>query len=154
MDEDGLEIIEMPKDSMVAKKFCPDTQSSTNEKGNDVMVLGSSNIQRLPHMRQHCPEFSFVQDVRFFSTLKTPTAKKKVKEGNIVNPKFCDLCYCYICDIPASLCVLWTRRKGPPAAPQTHCLASDRGLQTYFWESSRKRRKKKLESLKDKENEE
>ena len=43
-------------------------------------------LVKLPHMRQHCTKHKFVPN------------------STISNSKFCDLCYCFVCDIPAKEC--------------------------------------------------
>lgn len=54
--------------------------------GGDVEVVGTMNPMRLPHMRQHCTEFPFDEDVQ----------------------KFCGDCFCYVCDVSASECRNWS----------------------------------------------
>ena len=85
---------------------------------DDVVIVGATNVQRLPHMRHHCPDNTFDAktpqwDDAFFYKRETITA----------NVQCCDLCYCYCCDCPANECLKWTSASND--LDLNHCCASD-----------------------------
>jgi len=54
------------------------------------------------------------------------------------NAKFCELCYCYVCDVPAAECKSWSNTDSPSKS-NCHCLASDRGQDASVWTKLRQR---------------
>lgn len=61
---------------------------------DDIELVGTANETRLPHMRQHCPDNRFVQDVLSSSRIiRGPYRARMTKEGLEANVALCDLCY-------------------------------------------------------------
>jgi hypothetical protein len=87
----------------------------------DIVVVGTANESRLPHMRQHCQEHKFC-----------PSSQTS-------NLLFCDLCFCYVCDKPAKECTKWEIGH--------HCHASDTGPQGFTWARLRKQLKQGRKNL-------
>ena len=108
---------------------------------DDVLVVGTANESRLPHMRQHCTENKFVQDVISLNSYSHTTAPKshEMQEGKTGNVKFCDLCFCYVCDKPAKECTNWDSMF--PAFSTSHCHACDTGTDGIMWKSHRAKAK-------------
>ena len=52
-------------------------------------MKGTANEQKLPHNRRECLDFRYKED------------------SSNDNAKFCSLCYCYVCDKPATECEDW-----------------------------------------------
>ena len=106
----------------------------------EIELVGTANESRLPHMRQHCPENKFVADVIhmqacFHMTEERTAAKVEGLQGN---PKFCDLCFCYVCDKPASECATWgSITTGHVHTQTSHCHASDAGSDSSMWRQLR-----------------
>lgn len=71
--------------------------------------------------------------------LSTQIAKKDVREGKLCNHKFCDLCYCFVCDSLASQCKMWNDLGDN--GEKNHCLASDKGSHEYYWKKLREEHK-------------
>jgi hypothetical protein len=103
----------------------------TPEADGDVAVVGVANEVRLPHARHDCTTHKFINDLsRIF---KTPTLMTEADaQGIECNPKFCDLCYCYVCDKPVKFCRRWNTSDG-----FAHCLASSNGIEAATWKKSR-----------------
>jgi hypothetical protein len=78
--------------------------------GEDVELVGIKNSTRLSHMRQHCTEHPFAVDPKLF----------------------CQDCYCYVCDVPASECEAWET---------DHCRATNTGPTAYVWRQRREQAK-------------
>mmetsp|Transcript_10273 Transcript_10273/g.14525 ORF Transcript_10273/g.14525 Transcript_10273/m.14525 type:complete len:1332 (+) Transcript_10273:110-4105(+) len=127
-----------PSYQLAAKsQQCQPLTTGDRKKDDDdeVLALGRSNALNLPHMRQHCLEHKFLQDLKSVSQRKDFGYKSIVNEGNRLNPKFCELCYCYVCDKPASMCTFWTSKGNK--SPHNHCLASDKGNDELYWKRLR-----------------
>jgi hypothetical protein len=84
--------------------------ASAAPNGDDVELVGTKNSTRLSHMRQHCTEHPFSVDPKLF----------------------CQDCYCYVCDVPASECETWER---------DHCRATNTGPTAYSWRLRREQAK-------------
>ena len=78
----------------------------------DVVLVGTVNEQRFPHMRQHCVDHEYG------------------------NRSYCDLCYCFVCDILASECKSW----------EIHHRATDRGSQKQYWRSKREQCRQQMKA--------
>jgi hypothetical protein len=63
---------------------------------DDVVMVGTINEMRLPHMRHDCVKFKFNQN---------PTNRHDIRAKNW---EHCDLCYCYVCDVPVKECKVST----------------------------------------------
>lgn len=85
---------------------------------HDIVVVGTANESRLPHMRQHCQEHKFVPPLSLFRSSRENTV-------------FCDLCFCYVCDEPARECTRW----------HAHHNATDIGHMSPYWTALRKEAK-------------
>lgn len=105
------------------------TTSTTTE---DVEVVGTLNHTRLPHMRQHCTEKTFLA-----SEINGCAERRKLANG-----EFCSDCYCYVCDVPVQECKSWM--VGDAFWNKNyHCNATDQGMEKHFWAAEREKAKKK-----------
>ena len=105
-DDNEVQIVDPPPRATPVK-----TDAHNKPNGDDdVEVMGTVNSVRLPHMRCHCTEYPFVENQ---------------KENN---GQTCDLCYCYVCDVPVKECKEWKA---------SHCDATDKGPRAYYWNSLR-----------------
>lgn len=132
--DDEVEIVEP-----VARGIHAATAQAASSNDDDIELLGTSNETRLPHMRQHCPDNKFVQDVVAFNrqrTNLTEAKKRELDEGKIGNASFCDLCYCFVCDKPAKDCMNWNSAFNG-ASFLSHCHASDAGYDASTWKARR-----------------
>jgi hypothetical protein len=101
-DEDCL-VVAPPSRAMM-----PSAAAASKNSNDDVVLMGTVGESRLPHMRQHCTECKF-------------------SASTLMNKKFCDLCYCYICDEKCTDCKSWT----------VHCNATDVGPSAHRWRARR-----------------
>lgn len=97
------------------------SSQAASEADEDIVFVGTANECRLPHMRQHCPDHKFVQDVWV-----TINQEETLTDGNLA---FCHLCYCYVCDKPAKDCTMW----GATNIGGFHSHASDAGMYAPHW---------------------
>lgn len=93
--------------------------ANTEMTSGDIVVVGTKNHTKLPHMRQHCTEKPF----------ETRVLKETVERIANSNLSFCELCYCYVCDEKASECKLWHK----------HCHATDQGGMASRWRQHREK---------------
>ena len=107
IDYEDVQVIDAPVAVVAAA-------ASASSRDTDIELVGTVNEQKLPHMRPHCLE------ERFDANSSTKSMK------------YCSLCYCYVCDIPAQDCQNWT----------SHCMATDRGHRAYYWRSLRQQSKR------------
>ncbi len=131
-DNDEVEIIEPGAPEIHAA-----TAQAASTNDDDIELVGTANETRLPHMRQHCPDNKFVQDVVALNRQRTNLAVGKgrqVDEGKTGNASFCDLCYCFVCDKPAKECASW---EGHGLTYSSHCHASDAGYDARIWKTRR-----------------
>jgi hypothetical protein len=131
IDNDGeVEVVDP-----VARKIVPACQrpfatSGTND--DDIVLVGSANVQKLPHLRQHCPEHKF-DDSR-------PTTGSYSFVTIISNEEHCDMCYCFACDCLAKDCNRW-RDDVSNHTYSNHCCAFDGfGSWTQFRQAAIKKR--------------
>ncbi|CAM9392684.1 unnamed protein product, partial [Laminaria digitata] len=82
----------------------------------DVEMVGRNGVE-LPHNRFSCPENPFDLAI----------------EGTHMNR--CELCFCYVCNRPATDCSKW----------EDHCHASDSGPRKCLWKVLRARAKLALQ---------
>jgi len=151
--DDGLEIIEPPpapeleffeppnKNTSMKKSGRTPNQSakSTNNKkrgtkakkgsqaeedDDEVQAVGRTKALHLPHLRMHCLEHPFTPKI-------TANKKNKIPWDN--NKKHCEMCYCYVCDVPVGSCSDWSK----------HCLAFDKGKGAEKWRKKRETLKKR-----------
>ncbi len=131
------------------------SKSADNDE-EELEIVGTNNEQRLPHNRQNCLDFRFC------------ASNSNGKSGGGGNPsdnaKFCSLCYCYVCDKPASECDNWVGgskgicsdvvaaadgggKRGDADVDCTkphmnHFNATDKGSQSTLWKNMRNAVKK------------
>ena len=124
-------------------KGISESQKEIDEE--EVEAVGVVNSIRLPHMRQHCTEHRFVQDVMHKQSMKSKSAavRAEIKDGMDSNRRHCDLCYCFVCDILAGECEHWV---GTKPNNNDHCLASDQGADTHLWKRMREQKKSPAKS--------
>lgn len=86
---------------------------------DDVITFVGGNLQGLgdmPHQRESCSKYQFVR-IGLVGDIKK-------------NSSFCNFCYCYICEIPASTCLEWNN----------HCQATYK-LESYKRENESRKAK-------------
>jgi len=106
VDDDEVQVVDPPPQKSPVKMM--ERRAAAN---GDVEVVGTVNAMQLPHMRPHCTEHPFQSG-----------------EHAASNSQTCDLCYCYVCDVPVKDCKHWT----------LHCNATDKGPRAYYWNSMRR----------------
>jgi len=99
----------------------PDSDSS-----DDIVCLGYVKPETvLPHTRNHCAEFPY----------------KPNQATNDENKRYCEKCFCYVCDIEASKCLTWTNDQASilndTGRGFDHCMAFDKGLGYEVWKARR-----------------
>mmetsp|Transcript_17991 Transcript_17991/g.26380 ORF Transcript_17991/g.26380 Transcript_17991/m.26380 type:complete len:1495 (-) Transcript_17991:800-5284(-) len=119
-------------------------QSKESADDDEVEEIGRSNVQRLPHMRQHCLDYCFTQDVLF----KRKSEKSNFRDEEAKNAKYCDLCYCFVCDLKASECKTWTSSSSH-SYQENHCLACDQGRDAFEWRNLREKKKRMAKNNND-----
>lgn len=121
----------------VAPEIHAVAQAAASSDNDDVILVGTANENRLPHMRQHCPDNNFVQDVVALnrSSHMTAVKRRELEQGRKDNVKCCDKCYCFVCDKPASECTSWGT--AGQANYSSHCHASDTGNDARIWKNKR-----------------
>jgi len=102
------------------KRSATFTSVSGNYDDADVQMVGVVNEVKLPHMRQHCTKHKFVPN------------------STISNSKFCNLCYCFVCDVPAKECKHWYEDESSSESSPWHCNANDKDRQ---WVQRRSQKK-------------
>jgi len=109
-DDQDSEIVALSNNTPII----PISESKVSTTTDEVQVVGIRNEQCLPHMRQHCLQH------------------RHDPNRNADNRRYCDKCYCYVCDILASECQEWS----------SHCNATDKGVCQAFWKLLRSMNKK------------
>ena len=70
---------------------------------------------------------------------KTIGQTQAARDGLEANKKTCEMCYCFVCDGPASECQSWS---GAALTAETaHCLAANRGANSSTWSRLRDEKK-------------
>lgn len=82
---DDVEVV-----SPAAPELVPTNASAADE---DVVLVGAINEQKLPHLREHCPEHKF--DKNGYYWCSTTRRNLYRREALATNVACCDLCYCY-----------------------------------------------------------
>jgi hypothetical protein len=111
---DDVEVVEKE----IGELMCLPVSNSGSASHDDIAVVGTLNQLRLPHMRPHCTEKPFQNDLGY-----SLVARKAV------NGEHCNSCYCYVCDVPVKDCESW--KDGD------HCLATDQGDRKHYWAQRR-----------------
>jgi hypothetical protein len=84
-------------------------KGAAEDEEDEIAVVGTRHPRvRLPHMRQHCTDYPFIK------ISPPPLFIKQCRQ----NTAHCELCYCYICDVPVKQCNDWSTH---------HCNATDTG---------------------------
>eukprot|EP00978_Attheya_sp_CCMP212_P006733 scaffold15609_cov55-Attheya_sp.AAC.2 len=123
--DDEVQIVDRPASWIVTPEKPREKSSGlydadTEDEEDDVKVVGTVNALQLPHMRCHCTTAPFCE-IGILST-----AQKEM------NANACDLCYCYVCDVPVKECLDWK---------SSHCNATDRGEASFNWRFQRTRQR-------------
>jgi hypothetical protein len=112
-DTDDVEIVDPPPseykfvhndqtlDTTIKQQKQLPRKESEDDDHDSVQVVATSMLT-LPHMRQHCTVHPF----------SNRTNSDDAAKNNEIT---CDLCYCYVCDVPAKDCKEWS----------VHCQATD-----------------------------
>ena len=135
-DDDDIEIVDSLEPSFVpaaaSATGSDDAGESTGRtKESDVVVMGAKNSLRLPHSRQHCTEHSFTSNEKSGNKFFTESAKYFTESAIANNSKCCDLCYCFVCDVPSKECKKWNGGySGGGHYSSNHCCATDK---VGFW---------------------
>lgn len=126
-EDSDVEVVAPPAAVLEARSSAPATgrgrpKRVKTSKSNDeeIVEIGRSNVQRLPHLRPHCIEVPFACD------------KASSFASFHKNMKHCSLCYCYVCDTVVSSCLNWKK----------HCSAVDRGDGAEKWKKMKDKLKK------------
>lgn len=124
-DDDDIQVVE--KASLSA--FQSDVKTTGDEEVQLVGFIGD----KLPHVRCHCPDNKFVN-----CSVHSPN--HIVRAALESNQKTCTLCYCYVCDKPASDCNKWApAERGSLMNDTAHCMAVDKGADAATWKRMRER---------------
>jgi len=99
------------KRPLESKKETPDSKKQKVqeiESDDDCVVVECRQADILPHCRADCPvePYSFTENVKIGAFEN--------------NAKYCDKCFCYICDVKASECKFWNTPREP------HCNANSK----------------------------
>mmetsp|Transcript_3042 Transcript_3042/g.5018 ORF Transcript_3042/g.5018 Transcript_3042/m.5018 type:complete len:393 (-) Transcript_3042:110-1288(-) len=129
------------------------------DSDDELRCVGTANETKLPHNRQDCLEFRY-------NNSNNTNSSSCCAETTLENAKFCQLCYCYVCDKPASECTDWylggkgfiyhDGNGGPPEDQKqsgtteeggtensslqqykNHCNANDKGVTKNLWKNMR-----------------
>lgn len=128
--------------------------AACNDNDEELEIVGTQNEQKLPHIRHDCLEFRYNANCNI-------AGGGSGSENN--NEAFCGLCYCYVCDKPASKCDNWfmggkgicsdtatagntdgkakddgENIKNNTEPHKNHCNATDKGSQSQLWKNMRK----------------
>lgn len=115
-NDDEVQVVDASEIQNSAALQYYDNSKEHNKVNEDdeVRVVATKNQVRLPHMRQDCPDCTFL-------TRKPGVDRQNVKTANVL---YCDLCYCYVCDVPVKDCPEWN----------VHCHAS---AKSEYWKGLR-----------------
>lgn len=106
------EIMELPKpsDIMVSGIGAAVQAETVPDNDDDELVVldtgNSTNAMLFPHSREDCNAKPFSRSSNVAGkghTYVSPAA------ANAANRQHCDMCYCYVCEIPARKCQEWSR---------------------------------------------
>ena len=101
--------------------------AAEDDADDDVVLEAVVNEMKLPHNRADCTECNFM-DIRYdpYNTFLKNT-----------NKECCDMCYCYVCDVPTKDCKTWVSLSSALPA-NNHCCAKPN---TEPWQSMRNTQK-------------
>jgi hypothetical protein len=102
--DDEVEVV----DASTIQKPAAITASSQLDNDEELEITGVANETLLPHNRQNCLACRFQStSLGRTSTVSTPSYSDEEREKQRENSKFCNLCYCYVCDKLAGECDDW-----------------------------------------------
>ena len=97
-----------PKKAKLSPAKAKSDEPQTIESDEDCVVVECRQADVLPHCRADCP-----------TEIYKPTDNVKIGAYEN-NNKFCDKCFCYICDKKADQCLSWNATREP------HCNANSK----------------------------
>jgi len=110
-DDSAVEIIDAASFREQQKATASTTANNNNNGGGgegedsdeELQCVGTANETKLPHNRQDCLEFRYNNSNHAINS----SSSSCCADITLENAKFCQLCYCYVCDKPASECNNW-----------------------------------------------
>lgn len=117
-------------------------EDESSDGDEEIQDMGTTNAVRLPHARHDCPNRRFVRDVL---QLKASGREQEAIQALKTNAKTCDLCYCMLCDEPASECNRWSG--DTITADSCHCLAGRQGTDGPTWIALRAKKKGQIDRI-------
>jgi len=168
-DDSAVEIVdaaafrEQQQQQAAAAAAATTKNNGGEDSDEELQCVGTANETKLPHNRQDCLTFRY-NNINSSST--SNGTSWGCAETTLENAKFCQLCYCYVCDKPASECTSWYLGErgavhedgngGPPEDTKqsssktddteedtslkqynNHCNASDKGSAKNLWKNMR-----------------
>eukprot|EP00984_Skeletonema_dohrnii_P024230 scaffold13341_cov119-Skeletonema_dohrnii-CCMP3373.AAC.2 len=103
-DDSSIEIVDasaFQQQQAAAAAAAASNNNGGEDSDEEVQCLGTANETKLPHNRQDCPIF------RYKNNKNNSNGTSCCAETTLENARFCELCYCYVCDKPASECTSW-----------------------------------------------
>jgi hypothetical protein len=128
VDDDDVQLLDTPNGEGTNSLSIPVEETTDSANNGEVAVVGTKNHVPLPHMRQHCTIHPFQTERPAGCTLG---------EWVLKNSEHCDLCFCFVCDVPVKDCVQWDVK---------HCMATDQGPRQHYWNEKRRRAKEHKET--------
>ncbi|KAL3808865.1 hypothetical protein ACHAXA_004152 [Cyclostephanos tholiformis] len=102
-DDDDVEVVDGESRAIDRPLRVAHARSTTAfgvyDDDEELVILGTHNEQRLPHNRQDC------LDCRYVDVDRGNNNRDGGDDDD--NARYCELCYCYVCDAPASECIDW-----------------------------------------------
>ena len=168
-DDSAVEIVDAAafreQQQQAAAAAAATTKNNSNggeDSDEELQCVGTANETKLPHNRQDCLTFRYNNN----NSSSTSNGTSCCAETTLENAKFCQLCYCYVCDKPTSECTSWYLGErgavhedgngGPPEDTKqsssktddaeedtslqqynNHCNASDKGSAKNLWKNMR-----------------
>mmetsp|Transcript_24847 Transcript_24847/g.38096 ORF Transcript_24847/g.38096 Transcript_24847/m.38096 type:complete len:396 (+) Transcript_24847:127-1314(+) len=168
-DDSAVEIVDAAafreQQQQAAAAAAATTKNNSNggeDSDEELQCVGTANETKLPHNRQDCLTFRYNNN----NSSSTSNGTSCCAETTLENAKFCQLCYCYVCDKPASECTSWYLGErgavhedgngGPPEDTKqsssktddteedtslqqynNHCNATDKGSAKNLWKNMR-----------------
>jgi len=164
-DDSAVEIVdaaafrEQQQQAAAAAAATTNNNNGGEDSDEELQCVGTANETKLPHNRQDCLTFRYNNN-------NTSNGTSCCAETTMENAKFCQLCYCYVCDKPASECTSWYLGEkgavhddgngGPPEDTKqsssktddteentslqqynNHCNATDKGSAKNLWKNMR-----------------